>query len=80
MQHRKRADIRKELGTACEFLDVILVGWKVFVIRLLYKTFKEKLKIQRHHPFKLGFGFTITCLMIVYEDFMKRYSKTVPLS
>ena len=46
-------------------------GRKVFVIRLLYRIFEEKLKIQRHHPFKLGFGFTMTCLMIVYENVMK---------
>ena len=46
-------------------------GLKVFVIRLLYRTSKEKLKIQGHHPFKLGFGFTATCIMIVYENVMK---------
>ena len=44
---------------------------KVFVIRLLYRTFKEKLKIQGHHLFKLGFGFTTTCIMIVCENAMK---------
>ena len=58
------------VGTACEFFDIILVG-KVFVICLLYRTFKEKLKIQGHHPFKLGFSFTSTCIMIVYENVMK---------
>ena len=47
------------------------LGWKVFVIRLLYSTFKEKLKIQGHHPFTSGFGFITTCLMIVYENVMK---------
>ena len=46
-------------------------GLKVFVIHLLYRTFKEKLKIQGHHPFKVGFGFTITCIMIVYENVIK---------
>ena len=51
------------------FFDVI--GWKVFVIRLLHRTFKEKLKIQGHHPFKLGFGFIATYIMIVYENVMK---------
>ena len=52
------------VGTACDFFRRHL-GWKVFVIRLLYWTFKEKLKIQGHHPFKLGFGFTMTHIMIV---------------
>ena len=46
-------------------------GWKVFVICLLYSTFIEKLKFQRHHPFELGFGFTTTCIMIVYENVKK---------
>ena len=46
-------------------------GWKVFVIRLLYGTFKETLKVQGHHPSELGFGFTMTCIMIVYENVMK---------
>ena len=46
-------------------------GWKVFVIRLLYRTGKEKLKIQGHHPFKLGFGFTTICIIIVYENVIK---------
>ena len=31
--------------------------------------FKEKLKIQGHHPFKLGFDFTT--IIIVYENVMK---------
>ena len=53
--------------TACEFFRRHF-GWKVYVIRLLYETFKEKLKIQGHHPFKLGFDFTTTCTMIVYEN------------
>ena len=47
------------------------LGWKVFVIRLLYKTFKEKLKIQGKHPTQLCFGFTTTCIMIVYKNIMK---------
>ena len=38
---------------------------------LYYRTFEEKLKIQGHHPFKLCFGFTTTCIMIDYETFMK---------
>ena len=46
-------------------------GWKVYVIRLLYGTFKEKLKIQGQHPFKLGFDLTTTCIMIVYENVIK---------
>ena len=58
------------VGSACEFFRRYF-GWKVFVIRLLYRTFKEKLKIQRHHPFKFGFGFTSTCIMVVYENVMK---------
>ena len=37
------------------------------MICLLYKTFKGKLKIQGH----LGIGFTMTCIMIVYENVMK---------
>ena len=43
-------------------------GWKVFVILFLYRAFKEKLKIQGPHPFKLGFDFTTTCILIVYEN------------
>ena len=58
------------VGTACEFVRHHF-GWKVFVIRLLYRTLKGKLKIQGHHPFKLGFGFTPTCIMIVSENVMK---------
>ena len=58
------------VGTACELFRRHF-GWKVFVIRLLYRTLKEKLKIQGHHPFKLGFVFTTTCIMIVYENVMK---------
>ena len=37
-------------------------------MRLLYRTFKEKLNIQGHHFFKLGFGLTSACIMIVYEN------------
>ena len=58
------------MDTACEFCRRHF-GWKVFVIRLLYRTFKEKLKIQGHHPFKFGFGLTTTCIMIVNENVMK---------
>ena len=58
------------MGTACEFFRRHF-GWKVCVIRLLYGTFKEILKIQGHHPFKLSFPFTTTCIMIVYENVMK---------
>ena len=54
---------------ACEFFRCHF-GWKAFVIHSLYKTFKEKLKIQGHHPFKLGSGVTSTCIMIVYENVM----------
>ena len=49
-------DVTIMVGTACEFFRRHF-GWKVFVISLLYRTFKERLKIQGHHPFKLGFGF-----------------------
>ena len=65
------------MGTTCEFFRRHF-GWKVFVIRLLYRTFKEKLKIQGHHPFKLDSGFTTTCIIIIYESVMKsgtNYSK-----
>ena len=58
------------VGTACEFFRRHF-GWKVFVIRLLYKPLKEKFKIQGQHPFKSYFGFTMTCLMIVYENVIK---------
>ena len=58
------------VGTACEFVRRQF-GWKVFVLRLLYRTFKEKLKIRGHHLFKLGFDFIMTCIMIVYENDMK---------
>ena len=57
------------MGTACEFFRRHS-GWKMFVIRLVYTTFKEKLKIQGHYSFKLGFGSTTTCIMIVYENVM----------
>ena len=63
-------DVTFMVGTACEFFRRQF-GCKVFVIRLLYRTFKEKLKIQGHDLFKLGFGFTTTCIMIVYENVMK---------
>ena len=58
------------VGTACEFIRRHF-GLKVFVIRLLHRTFKEKLKIQVHHPFKLRSGFTTTYIIIVYENVMK---------
>ena len=58
------------VGTACDFFESHF-GWKGFVIRLLYKAFKEKLKIQGLHPFKLGFGFTMIYIMTVYENVMK---------
>ena len=58
------------VGTACEFFRRHF-GRKVFVIRLLNRSFKEKLKTQRHYLFKLGFGFTTTYLMTVYENIMK---------
>ena len=58
------------MGAACEFFRRQF-GWKVFVMCLLYSTFKEKLKVQGHHPFKLGFGFTTTFVMIIYENVMK---------
>ena len=58
-------DVTFMVDTAGEFFGRHF-GWKVFVIRLLYRTFKEKLKIQGHYPFKLGFGFTTTCIMIVF--------------
>ena len=63
-------DVTFMVGTACDFFRRRF-GWNVFVIRLLYRTFNEKLKIQGHHPFKLGFGFTTTCIIIVYENVMK---------
>ena len=53
--------------TACELFRR-LFGRNVFVIRLLCKTLREKRKIQEHHTFRLGFGFTTTCIMIVYEN------------
>ena len=58
------------VGTACESFRRHF-SWKVFVINLLYRTLKEKLKSQGHHPFKLGFSFTKTCIMIVSENVMK---------
>ena len=45
------------VGTAFEFFRRHS-GWVVFVISLLYSTLKEQLKIQGHHPFELGFGFS----------------------
>ena len=58
------------MGSACECFRRQF-GRKVFVIRLLYRTFKEKLKLQGHHPFKLGFGITTACIMIVHENVIK---------
>ena len=52
------------------FFGVILVGNTLY-IRLLYRTFKEILKLQGQHPFKLVFGFTTTCIMIVYENILE---------
>ena len=63
-------DVTLMAGTAYDFFRRHF-GWKVFVIPLPYRTFKEKMKIQRPHPFKLGFGFTTTCIMIVYKNVMK---------
>ena len=63
-------DITFMMGTACDFFGRHF-GWHVFVIHLLYRTFKKKLKIEGHHPFKLRFGFTTTCIIIVYEKVMK---------
>ena len=41
------------MGSACEIFRRQF-GWKFFVyIHLLCRTFKEKLKIQGHHPFKV---------------------------
>ena len=34
-------------------------------------TFKEKLKIQGHPPFKVSLSCTTACIMIVYEKVMK---------
>ena len=58
------------VGTACVIFRRHF-GWKVYIINLLYRTLEEKLKIQGHHPLKLGFGFTKTCIMIVSENVMK---------
>ena len=63
-------DVTFMVGTACDFFRRHL-DWNVLVKRLLYRTFQEKLKIQGHHPFKLGFGFIMTCIMIVYVNVMK---------
>ena len=52
-------DVTFMVDTECEFFRYHF-DWKVFVIRLLYRAFKEILKIQGHNPFKLGFGFTTT--------------------
>ena len=41
-------------------------------MRLQYRKYNEKLKIQGHCLYKLGFGFTMTCIMIVYENVMIR--------
>ena len=65
-------DITFMVGTACvSFLCHF--GCEVFVIRLLYRTFKEKLKIQEHHVFKLGFRFTMynDCLLKCNEIWYK---------
>ena len=54
-------------GTAYELFRRYF-GRKLFVIRLLCITFKEKLKIQEHRPLRIDFGFTTTYIMIVYEN------------
>ena len=46
-------------------------GRKVFVICLICRRFKEKLNIQVYQPFKLSFGFTMTCIISVYENVLK---------
>ena len=52
------------------FFDVILVG--MFLLYVCYiGHLKKNWKIQGHHLFKVGFGFTTTCIMIVYENVMK---------
>ena len=41
-------------------------------MRLQYRTYNEKLNIKGHCLYKLGLGFTMTCIMIVYENVMIR--------
>ena len=41
------------VGMACDFFRRHF-GWNVFVIHLLYRIFKGKLKIKGHHQFQLG--------------------------
>ena len=42
-------------------------AWTLEAVYLLINLFI----IQGHHPFKLGFGFIMTCIMIVYVNVMK---------
>ena len=58
------------VGTACESFRNHF-GRKAFLIRSLCRAFTEKMKIQEHHPFRIGFGFTLTCIMIVYENILQ---------
>ena len=51
-------DVPFMMDTACELVWRHF-GRKVFVIRLFCMTFKEKFKIRKHWPFRLGFGFTM---------------------
>ena len=44
---------------------------KIFVIRFSCRTFKEKLKIHEHHPFRLAIGVTTTYILIVFENDLK---------
>ena len=49
--------------------DVILVGR--FLYYVCYIGHLKRLKSEGQYPFKLGFGFTTTCIKIVYENTMK---------
>ena len=68
--HGATYDVTFLMGMACEFTRRPF-GWKILVIRLLYRAFKEKMKIQGRYPLKLGFVFTTTWIMIVHENVMK---------
>ena len=66
----KTDDVTFVMGTACEFYRRHLVGMPL-IHGCYIGHLKKKHNIQRHHPFKFGFVFTTTCIMIVNENVMK---------
>ena len=49
--YHSNIDVTLMVGLVCAFFRRYFAR-KVFAIRLLCRTFKEKLKTQEHHPFR----------------------------